>query len=156
MVEVGELGVFQIHADCLLQILGDLAALLADPVDVVPIPVTWHVHVDAGPGLQSRDAPVLLHQLAVDAVVRPGVDVLFRPGDIGVTVAACLLEGEQLSLVQVGHVAAAFLGPEHHAVADMAAAVLQVELGHGFLHACAALRAGGGMVDEIDVRYSVR
>ena len=56
--------------------------------------------------------------------MRPGVDVLLRPRDIGVTVAACLLEGEQLSLVEVGHVAAAFLGPEHHSVADMTAAVL--------------------------------
>lgn len=68
--------------------------------------------------------------LMIDAQMRALVDIGFRPRDIGVAVFGCLLCGEQLSFVQVGRITAA-QRPERQAVANVASAVLQVELAHG-------------------------
>lgn len=94
------------------------------PIDVIAVPVAADLNVDAASRHQRRLVGLLVHQLAIDAVVSAYVDVGLRPWDVGVSVIAGLLLGEQFGLIQVGDVATPILGPEGQPVADVAATVL--------------------------------
>ncbi len=68
--------------------------------------------------------------LMVDAQMRALVDIGFWPRDVCAPFLCGLFQGKQLGLIQAGRVTAA-QRPERQAVANIASAVLQVELAHG-------------------------
>lgn len=68
--------------------------------------------------------------LMVDAQMRALVDIGFWPRDVCVPFRCGLLQCKQLGLILAGRVTAA-QRPERQAVANVASAVLQVELAHG-------------------------
>lgn len=100
--------------------------------NVVPVPVTWDLQDNGATWGQLVAGFVQADVLVVDAEMCAGINVIFWLGNVCFPVATGLLLREQLGLVEVGGVAAP-KGPEHEAVTRVAAAVLKVELAHGFL-----------------------
>ncbi|MCY1457379.1 hypothetical protein D9M71_746750 [compost metagenome] len=91
--------------------------------NVVPVPVPWDLQDDSASGSQLVAGCVQADVLVVDAEVRPGIDVVFWPGNVCFPVATGPLLSEQFGLVEAGGVAAA-QRPKHEAVTDVASAVL--------------------------------
>lgn len=68
-----------------------MATALAHSVNVVAIPVAWHLQVVAASRLELYFAGGLVHQLVVDTVMRSGFSVGLEPRDVGIAMwpAAC-------------------------------------------------------------------